>query len=76
MPFNYEGSKAAFGTKVAIFLLTGFSIPWIAAYYQMYVKGHAVTIPSDLPSRLLVGNLREAHRRTRALCSFLDFAFS
>ena len=37
MPFNYEGSKAVFGTKVAIFLLTGFSIPGFAAYYQMYV---------------------------------------
>jgi hypothetical protein len=37
MPFNYEGSKAAFGAKVAIFLLTGFSIPGFAAYYQMYV---------------------------------------
>lgn len=37
MPFNYEGSKAVFGVKVAVFLLTGFSIPGIAAYYQMYV---------------------------------------
>ncbi|KAN0127459.1 hypothetical protein V8E53_010863 [Lactarius tabidus] len=35
MPFNYEGSKAAFGAKVAIFLLTGFSIPGFAAYYQI-----------------------------------------
>ena len=37
MPFNYEGSKGLFGAKVAIFLLTGFSIPGFAAYYQMYV---------------------------------------
>ncbi len=37
MPFNYEGSKGVFGVKVAIFLLTGFSIPGIAAYYQLYV---------------------------------------
>jgi len=35
MPFNYEGSKAVFGVKVAIFLLTGFSIPGVAAYYQI-----------------------------------------
>jgi len=35
IPFNYEGSKAVFGAKVAIFLLTGFSIPGVAAYYQI-----------------------------------------
>jgi len=35
MPFNYEGSKAAFGAKVAIFLLSGFSVPFIASYYQI-----------------------------------------
>jgi len=35
MPFNYEGSKAAFGAKVAVFLLTGFSIPMVASYYQI-----------------------------------------
>ena len=37
MPFDYEGSKAVFGVKVAVFLLTGFSIPGMAAYYQLYV---------------------------------------
>jgi Cytochrome c oxidase subunit VIIc len=36
MPFNYEGSKAVFGVKVAIFLSIGFCIPGVAAYYQMY----------------------------------------
>ncbi|KAH9007001.1 hypothetical protein EDB86DRAFT_2869481 [Lactarius hatsudake] len=35
MPFNYEGSKAVFGAKVAVFLLTGFSIPVVASYYQL-----------------------------------------
>jgi len=35
IPFNYEGSKGVFGLKVAVFLLTGFSIPGIAAYYQL-----------------------------------------
>jgi len=35
IPFNYEGSKAVFGAKVAIFLLTGFSIPFVASYYQI-----------------------------------------
>ena len=44
MPFNYEGSKAVFGTKVAIFLLTGFSIPGLAAYYQMYVYISAISV--------------------------------
>jgi hypothetical protein len=44
MPFNYEGSKAVFGAKVAIFLLTGFSIPGFAAYYQMYVHISAFSV--------------------------------
>ena len=38
IPFNYEGSKAVFGTKVAVFLLSGFSIPFIASWYSLYVK--------------------------------------
>lgn len=38
IPFNYEGSKAVFGVKVAVFLLSGFSIPFVASYYQMYVQ--------------------------------------
>jgi cytochrome c oxidase subunit 7c len=35
IPFNYEGSKAAFGAKVAVFLLAGFSVPFVASYYQL-----------------------------------------
>jgi len=35
IPFNYEGSKAVFGVKVAVFLLSGFSIPFVASYYQI-----------------------------------------
>jgi len=35
IPFEYEGSKAVFGAKVFVFLLSGFSIPWVAAYYQI-----------------------------------------
>ena len=38
IPFNYEGSKAIFGVKVTLFLLSGFSVPFIASYYQMYVQ--------------------------------------
>jgi hypothetical protein len=52
MPFNYEGSKAVFGAKVAIFLISGFSVPFIASYYQLYVKDLAVILPSDLHSQL------------------------
>ena len=52
MPFNYEGSKAAFGTKVAVFLLSGFSVPFLACYYQLYVKDLAVNLLSDLHSQL------------------------
>ncbi|KAI0307338.1 hypothetical protein B0F90DRAFT_1814102 [Multifurca ochricompacta] len=48
MPFNYEMSKAIFGAKVAVFLLTGFSIPGIAAYYQMYVQVFAYGVVSVL----------------------------
>jgi len=43
MPFNYEGSKAGFGARVAIFLLSGFSVPFLASYYQMYVKDFALS---------------------------------
>jgi len=39
MPFNYEGPKAVFGAKVAVFLLTGFSIPIIASCYQIRKSG-------------------------------------
>jgi Cytochrome c oxidase subunit VIIc len=76
MPFNYEGSKAVFGAKVAVFLLTGFSVPMVASYYQLYVKDRAFIVLSDLQSQLSVGNLREVHRFPRALCTFLDVAFS
>ncbi|KAI0303227.1 hypothetical protein BC826DRAFT_984087 [Russula brevipes] len=41
IPFEYEGSKAAFGAKVFVFLLSGFSIPGVAAYYQMKSAGGA-----------------------------------
>lgn len=44
MPFNYEGSKAVWGAKVAIFLFTGFSIPGLAAYYQLYVYISAFSV--------------------------------
>jgi hypothetical protein len=77
MPFKYEYPKAVFGAKVAVFLLTGFSIPGVAAYYQMYVKDLALVILSDLQqSQLSVGNLREAHRYPRTLCTFVESAFS
>jgi cytochrome c oxidase subunit 7c len=49
IPFNYEGSKAAFGAKVAVFLLSGFSVPFLASYYQMYVQKYLlVGVMSDL----------------------------
>jgi hypothetical protein len=76
MPFNYEGSKAAFGAKVAVFLLTGFSIPMVASYYQMYVNDWAFIVLPDLQSQLSVGKPREVHRFPRALCTLLDVAFS
>jgi cytochrome c oxidase subunit 7c len=50
IPFEYEGSKAAFGAKVFVFLLSGFSIPWVASYYQMYVRDSAVGDMLDLYS--------------------------
>ena len=35
MPFKYANSnKGALGAKVAVFLISGFSIPFVAAYYQ------------------------------------------
>ncbi|KAH9853813.1 hypothetical protein C2E23DRAFT_884463 [Lenzites betulinus] len=34
IPFDYE-KKATFGAKVASYLLFGFSIPFVAAYYQL-----------------------------------------
>ncbi|KAI0637770.1 hypothetical protein C8Q77DRAFT_1153486 [Trametes polyzona] len=34
IPFNYD-KKGVFGAKVATYLLTGFAVPFIAAYYQL-----------------------------------------
>ena len=33
IPFDYD-NKPVFGAKVAVYLLTGFAIPFVAAYYQ------------------------------------------
>ncbi|EJF63005.1 hypothetical protein BD309DRAFT_967462 [Dichomitus squalens] len=38
IPFDYE-KKGAFGLKVASYLIGGFSIPFIAAYFQLYKAG-------------------------------------
>ncbi|KAL0949732.1 hypothetical protein HGRIS_009772 [Hohenbuehelia grisea] len=36
LPFAFPGNKkAAFGAKVFVYLLTGFSIPFIASAYQL-----------------------------------------
>lgn len=40
VPFSYK-SKGLFGAKVAGYLITGFSIPFIAAYYQLSKSGGA-----------------------------------
>jgi len=34
MPFSYR-NKAAFGVKLVLFLGTGFSLPFFAAWYQL-----------------------------------------
>lgn len=36
IPFDYS-KKGIFGAKVAAYLVTGFSVPFVAAYYQLYV---------------------------------------
>lgn len=36
IPFDYD-KKAVFGVKVTAYLVTGFAIPFVAAYYQLYV---------------------------------------
>ena len=41
IPFDYE-KKGAFGLKVASYLLAGFSIPFAAAYFQLYVLCHTI----------------------------------
>ena len=33
IPFDYD-KKAIFGTKLVVYLATGFAIPFVAAYYQ------------------------------------------
>ncbi|OCH93587.1 hypothetical protein OBBRIDRAFT_790112 [Obba rivulosa] len=38
VPFDYK-NKRAFGAKVAAYLITGFSIPFLAAWYQMRKSG-------------------------------------
>ncbi|KAI0751318.1 hypothetical protein C8Q80DRAFT_1268575 [Daedaleopsis nitida] len=34
IPFDYD-KKVVFGVKVAAYLIGGFSIPFVAAYYQL-----------------------------------------
>ncbi|KAF7795866.1 hypothetical protein EIP86_007033 [Pleurotus ostreatoroseus] len=34
IPFEYS-NKAAWGSKLAAYLITGFSIPFVAAWYQI-----------------------------------------
>ncbi|RPD61965.1 hypothetical protein L227DRAFT_573838 [Lentinus tigrinus ALCF2SS1-6] len=36
IPFDYE-KKGLFGAKVAAYLISGFAVPFVAAYYQLYV---------------------------------------
>ncbi|KAH9843806.1 uncharacterized protein C8Q71DRAFT_852330 [Rhodofomes roseus] len=38
VPFSFK-SKGAFGAKVATYLLTGFAIPFVAAWYQLKKSG-------------------------------------
>ncbi|KAI0366396.1 hypothetical protein BV20DRAFT_1055687 [Pilatotrama ljubarskyi] len=40
IPFNYD-KKGVFGLKVASYLIGGFSIPFVAAYYQLSKSGSA-----------------------------------
>lgn len=37
MPFDYRNRKT-FAVKLVLFTSTGFAIPFIAAYYQLYVR--------------------------------------
>ena len=36
MPFKYN-KKVSYGSKLTIFMVSGFALPFVAAYYQMYV---------------------------------------
>lgn len=52
MPFEYK-NKGAFGAKVGLYLATGFSIPFFATIYQLYVcllysRGPVLTSASSL----------------------------
>ncbi|KLO10140.1 hypothetical protein SCHPADRAFT_943044 [Schizopora paradoxa] len=38
MPFKYN-KKVSYGSKLAIFMVSGFALPFVAAYYQMAKKG-------------------------------------
>ncbi|KAI0649981.1 hypothetical protein C8Q79DRAFT_941801 [Trametes meyenii] len=40
IPFDYD-KKGVFGAKVASYLIFGFSIPFVAAYYQLSKSGSA-----------------------------------
>jgi hypothetical protein len=73
IPFNYEGSKAVFGVKVAVFLLSGFSIPFAASYYQMYVQNILCHVGLTVVT-FSVGKLLEAHRYAKA--GLVDLAFA
>ena len=48
IPFDYN-KKGIFGAKVAAYLVTGFALPFVAAYYQLYVS---LSLCTDVPSPL------------------------
>ena len=52
IPFDYE-KKGTFGLKVASYLLAGFSIPFAAAYFQLYVLCHHILCESMLMGLLV-----------------------
>lgn len=48
LPFQFPGNKRlTFGVKLTAFLLSGFSIPFLASYYQMsvFVSTLSPTLP-------------------------------
>jgi len=40
MPFKYD-KKVAYGSKLTVFFISGFALPFVAAYYQMVKKAGA-----------------------------------
>lgn len=69
MPFKYD-KKVAYGSKLTVFFISGFALPFVAAYYQMYVSSH--TYRACFLTKVIDHKGEESRRRLIILSKRVD----